>query len=150
MRPPHHFGLPGISLPHTETINWASLMYALEKIERKIINAIVILILILYIGTSLGPLTTELARAAGFHPEGLGGAVAGYQEWSGIALGSHVVPWIVLQLFRPGTHMFWVGLGCAVVYGGAWWWVRNDILKEFASEIEAARAAKEKSEAPPP
>ncbi len=31
----HHFGLPGISLPHTETINWAPLMFALEKIERK-------------------------------------------------------------------------------------------------------------------
>src|SRR5207253_6006234 len=32
----HHFGLPGISLPHTETVNWAPLMYALDRIERKI------------------------------------------------------------------------------------------------------------------
>ena len=32
----HHFGLAGISLPHTETINWAPLMYALERIQQKI------------------------------------------------------------------------------------------------------------------
>jgi PTS system galactitol-specific IIC component len=32
----HHFGLEGISLPHTETVNWAPLMFALERIERKI------------------------------------------------------------------------------------------------------------------
>ncbi len=124
-------------------ILWA-VAAARGNMVRGLINAIVILILILYIGTSLGPLTTELARAAGFHPEGLGGTAAGYQEWSGIALGSHVVPWIVLQLFRPGTTMFWVGLGCALVYGGAWWWVRNDILKEFANEIAAKEAAKAK------
>ncbi|MEO6572570.1 MAG: PTS transporter subunit IIC, partial [Polyangiaceae bacterium] len=128
-------------------ILWA-VAAARGNMVRGLINAVVILVLILYIGTSLGPLTTELARAAGFHPEGLGGTAAGYQEWSGIALGSHVVPWIVLQLFRPGTPMFWVGLGCALVYGGAWWWVRNDILKEFATEIAAK--AKAKSEAPPP
>ena len=32
----HHFGLPGISLPHTETVNWAPLMYGMEKITRRI------------------------------------------------------------------------------------------------------------------
>ncbi len=31
-----HFGLPGVSLPHTETVNWAPLMYALERIESRI------------------------------------------------------------------------------------------------------------------
>src|SRR5581483_1657342 len=32
----HHFGLPGISLPHTETVNWAPLVYALDRLTRKI------------------------------------------------------------------------------------------------------------------
>lgn len=32
----HHFGLPGISLPHGETVNFAPMMYALNKIEDKI------------------------------------------------------------------------------------------------------------------
>ena len=32
----HHFKLPGISLPHAETINFAPIMYALNKIEDKI------------------------------------------------------------------------------------------------------------------
>jgi PTS system galactitol-specific IIC component len=94
---------------------------------RGLINAIVILACILWIGTSLGPLTTELARAAGFRPEGLGGAAAHYQEWSGVALGSHVVPWIVLQLFQPNTPGFYVGLIAAAVYGAVWWWVRRDV-----------------------
>jgi len=32
----HYFGLPGVSLPHCETVNFAPLMYALNKIEDKI------------------------------------------------------------------------------------------------------------------
>lgn len=32
----HHFGLKGISLPHAETVNFAPLMYALDKIWSKI------------------------------------------------------------------------------------------------------------------
>ncbi|SKC87920.1 PTS galactitol transporter subunit IIC [Maledivibacter halophilus] len=32
----NHFGLPGISLPHGETVNFAPIMYALNKIEDKI------------------------------------------------------------------------------------------------------------------
>ena len=32
----HHFGLPGISLPHGETVNLAPIMYALNKVEDKI------------------------------------------------------------------------------------------------------------------
>ena len=112
------------------------------NMARGLINAIVILVFILWIGTSLAPLTTELARAAGFRPEGLGDAAAQYQQWSGVALGSHVVPWIVLSLFRPGTRQFWIGLASAIGFGATWWWVRNDIKKEFAKEIAAAEQAK--------
>jgi PTS system galactitol-specific IIC component len=114
---------------------------------RGLVNAVVIVALILWIGTSLGPLTTELARAAHFRPEGLGAAAGHYEQWSGVALGSHVVPWIVLQLFRPGTPMFWVGIGAAVVYGAIWWWVRGEIRSQFAIEIAAKEAAAREAEA---
>jgi PTS system galactitol-specific IIC component len=109
---------------------------------RGLVNAIVILCGILWIGTSLAPLTTELARAAHFDPQGLGGAAGHYQQWSGVALGSHVVPWIVLQLFRPATLP--VGLAAGAVYGAVWWWVRGDIRAQFADEIAAKeRTARE-------
>jgi PTS system galactitol-specific IIC component len=101
---------------------------------RGLLNAIITIAFILWIGTSLGPLTTELARSAGFRPEGLGGAASQYQQWSGVALGSHIVPWIVLQLFQPNTPGFWAGLAAAAVYGASWWWVRNDVRTRFTEE----------------
>lgn len=108
---------------------------------RGLINAIVICALILLIGTSLGPLTTELARAAGWHPEGIAGA-SQYTQWSGVALGSHVVPWIVLQLFRPKSPMFLPGLAAAIGFALVWWWVRNDVRAQYAEQIAAADAAR--------
>src|SRR5580693_8205452 len=97
---------------------------------RGLLNAVVILCCILWIGTSLAPLTTELARAAHFAPEGLGGEAGQYREWSGVALGSHVIPWIVLQLFRPATFM--IGAAAAIGYGGVWFWVRGEIREQYA------------------
>jgi PTS system galactitol-specific IIC component len=96
---------------------------------RGMLHAIVILVGILWIGTSLAPLTTELARAAGFRPDSVG--AGDYELWSGVALGSHLVPWIVLQLFQPGTPGFWVGLAAAVVFGAAWFWVRDEIRATY-------------------
>jgi PTS system galactitol-specific IIC component len=119
---------------------------------RGMINAIVILCGILWIGTSLAPLTTDLAKAAHFDPQGLGGEAAHYSQWSGVALGSHVVPWIVLQLFRPQTML--VGAAAALAYGGVWWWVRGEVRAQFAGEIaakakeaEGANAAQEEEAA---
>jgi galactitol-specific phosphotransferase system IIC component len=106
------------------------------------VNSIVILSGILLIGTSLAPLTTELARDAHFDPRGLGAAAGHYTQWSGLALGSHVVPWIVLQLFRPGTPGFYWGLAGAAVYAAAWWWARGEIRARFV-EPAAREAAPE-------
>jgi PTS system galactitol-specific IIC component len=100
------------------------------NIVRGLVNAVVILCGILWIGTSLAELTTQLARAAHFAPEGLGAEAGRYSQWSGVALGSHVVPWIVLQLFRRET--FLVGAVAALFYGGVWWWVRGEIRTRFA------------------
>ncbi len=107
---------------------------------RGLFNAVVIVALILWIGTDLGPLTTDLAHAAQFKTEGLGADASQYTLWSGVALGSHVVPWIVLQLSQPGAPRFWVGLAAAAGYALVWWWVRHDVRRTYAREIEAADA----------
>jgi len=120
-------------------ILWA-VAAARGNIVRGLINALLILVLILWIGTALGPLTTDVARAANFGPtKDVAATASQYQLWSGVALGSHVIPWIVLQLFRPET--FFIGAACAVAFGLVWFWVRNEIVSTYAREIEAARVA---------
>ena len=121
-------------------ILWA-VAAARGNIVRGLVNAVVVLALILWIGTSLGPLTTEVARAAHLGPpKGVAETAAEYQLWSGVALGSHVIPWIVVQLFQPAT--FAVGAACALFYGLAWLWVRGEIRTLYAAEIAAAQAAR--------
>ncbi|HZU83957.1 MAG TPA: PTS transporter subunit IIC [Polyangiaceae bacterium] len=112
---------------------------------RALVNSVVILCGILLIGTSLAPLTTELARAAHFDPQGLGAAAGRYTQWSGIALGSHVVPWIVLQLFQPGTPGFYRGIGAAVIYGAAWWWARGEIRARFVEPADVPPKREDRS-----
>jgi galactitol PTS system EIIC component len=92
---------------------------------RGLVNGILVMAAILYIGSDLGALTTALAKNAGFIPD-VAGAGA-YMEWSGIALGSHVVPWIVLRLFDVGSPKFFVALGAAIVYALSWVWVRKKL-----------------------
>ena len=58
------------------------------------------------------------------------------------ALGSHVVPWIVLQLFTLKTLP--IGLAAAAIYGGIWYWVRGDIRAQYAAEIAAKKDAEAK------
>jgi galactitol PTS system EIIC component len=109
---------------------------------RGLVNAVVILVCILWIGTSLAPVTTELARQVpGFDAAKLASGAGNYQEWSGVALGSHVLPWIVLQLFSPASKGFFKGLAAAAFYLGAWYWVRNDIQRQYKTEIQAAKSA---------
>jgi PTS system galactitol-specific IIC component len=98
---------------------------------RGLLNAIVVLVFILWIGTSLGPLTTTLAHSAGFSPKGVEGA-EGYTQWSGVALGSHIVPWMVLQLFVPGQRVY--GGVALVVFMGIWYWVKGDVKAIFEDQ----------------
>jgi galactitol PTS system EIIC component len=121
-------------------ILWA-VAAARGNIVRGLVNAIVVLVLILWIGPALGPLTTEVARAANFGPtQDVAATASQYQLWSGVALGSHVVPWIVLQLFRRET--FFIGMTCAAAYALVWFWVRSEINSTYAREIEEARTAR--------
>ncbi len=116
---------------------------------RGLLNAIVVLVLILWIGTSLGPLTTELAKAAGFSPQGMGAGAEAYTQWSGVALGSHVVPWMVLKLFQPGAR--WQGVLALTGFFGVWYWVRRSPSEEPVKEVPAPAEAKdeEAKDAPP-
>ena len=108
------------------------------NIFRGLINGVLVVIAILYIGSDLASLTTQLAKNAGFSPN-VAGAEA-YVLWSGIALGSHVVPWIVLRLFDVGSRRFYMALGAAVAYAGCWWWVRNDIGEQFPEDAVPSEA----------
>lgn len=126
-------------------ILWA-VAAARGNIVRGLLNAVVVVAFILWIGTSLAPLTTEVARAAHLGPpKGVAETAADYQLWSGVALGSHVIPWIVLQLFRRET--FATGVMAAVVYGLAWFWMRREIIANHAAEIDKARAERAAAEA---
>jgi PTS system galactitol-specific IIC component len=114
-------------------ILWA-VAAARGNMVRGLLNATVVLVLILWIGTSLGPLTTDVARAANLGPPAdVAETAAQYHLWSGVALGSHVIPWILVQLFQPKT--FLIGLASAIGYALVWVWVRNDIRREYAKEI---------------
>jgi len=99
------------------------------NIFRGLVNGTLVVIAILYIGSDLAGPTTQLARAAGFDPKVAGAAA--YMQWSGIALGSHVVPWIILRLCDVRSRKFFWALGSAVLYAGCWFWVRHDVKRQF-------------------
>lgn len=100
------------------------------NIVRGMVNSIITMALIFYIGTDLAGLTTTMGKAVGFNfPEGT-------TMISGIDLGGHVIPWIMIKIldFKNRKSLL-IGLGSAIVYGLLWYWVRNDIKKQFATEI---------------
>ena len=115
------------------TMVWA-VAAARGNIVRGLLNGIVTMLIVLYLATEFAPLATEMGQAVGFDfPEGA-------SLISGIDVGSHVIPWIIIKLidFRNRT-MFFVAIGVAVVYAALWLWVRNDIKKQYASEETEAR-----------
>jgi len=101
------------------------------NIFRGLVNGVLVVVAILYIGSDLAPLTTQIAKNVGFMPDVAG--ASHYVQWSGIALGSHVLPWIVLRLFDPSAPQFYWALGALVIYGLCWFWVRRDVQAQFAS-----------------
>jgi PTS system galactitol-specific IIC component len=104
------------------------------NIVRGLLNGVLVVIAILYIGSDLAALTTQLAQGAGFKPAVAG--ASGYIEWSGIALGSHVVPWIILRLFDVRSPKFIWAAAAAAIYGLCWWWVRKDIARQYSHGAE--------------
>lgn len=102
------------------------------NIVRGIVNSIITMSIIFFVGTDLAGLTTTMGKAVGFSfPEGA-------TMISGIDLGGHIIPWMMIKIldFKDKKGML-IGIGSAIVYGLLWFWVRNDIKKQFAAEIEA-------------
>lgn len=113
------------------TVVWA-VAAARGNIIRGLINSIFALMIVFFIATNLAELATTMGRAVGFDfPEGA-------TLISGIDLGSHILPWIILRLLDPSNPYFIAALGAALIYGLLWYWVRNDIRKQFAKEIGLA------------
>lgn len=110
------------------TVVWA-VAAARGNIIRGLINSIFALMIVFFIATNLAELATTMGRAVGFaFPEGA-------SLISGIDLGSHILPWIILRLLDPSNPYFIAALGAALIYGLLWYWVRNDIRKQYAKEM---------------
>ena len=115
------------------TMVWA-VAAARGNIVRGLLNGIFTMLIVFYLATEFAPLATEMGKAVGFDfPEGA-------SLISGIDVGSHLIPWIIIKLidFRNST-MFFVAIGVAVVYSLLWLWVRNDIRKQYAAGEPEAR-----------
>ncbi|MGM7723891.1 PTS galactitol transporter subunit IIC [Metabacillus sp. Hm71] len=110
------------------TVVWA-VAAARGNIIRGIINSIVTLMIVFFIATNLADLATTMGRAVGFDfPEGA-------TSISGIDLGSHVIPWIIVRLLDPSNPYFIGAIIAAIAYALLWFWVRNDIKKQYAKQM---------------
>lgn len=115
------------------TMVWA-VAAARGNIVRGLLNGIFTMLIVFYLATEFAPLATEMGKAVGFDfPEGA-------SLISGIDVGSHLIPWIIIKLidFRNST-MFFVAIGVAVVYSLLWLWVRSDIRKQYAADEPKTR-----------
>lgn len=110
------------------TVIWA-VAASRGNIIRGIINSIVTLAIVFFIATNLASLATTMGHAVKFDfPENA-------SEISGIDLGSHVIPWIIIRLLDPTNPVFYGAIVAAIVYALLWFWVRNDIRKQYAKEM---------------
>lgn len=102
------------------------------NIVKGLINSIISMAIVFFIATDLAELATTMGRAVGFEfPEGA-------NMISGIDLGAHVVPWIIIRILQPTNPRTFIGaIVCAALYALLWWWVRNDIKKQYAKEMNA-------------
>lgn len=103
------------------------------NIIRGIINGIATMFIVFFLATNLSGLLTTMGHAVGFaFPEGA-------TTISGIDAGSHIIPWIIIQLMNfKNPAAIALGAGVGVIYALIWFYVRNDIKKQYAKEIEEA------------
>lgn len=111
------------------TMIWA-VAAARGNIFRGLINGTLAMFIVFFIATNLAPLLTTMGRAVGFaFPEGA-------NMISGIDVGSHILPWIIVRIMDPSNPYFFAAIVVAIVYALIWYWVRNDIRKQYAKEID--------------
>lgn len=104
------------------------------NIIRGLINSIITMLGVFFVATDLAQLLTDTAKAIHFNIPAGAGLI------SGIDIGAHVVPWIVLRVIQPGNPSFIGAVVALVLYAGLWYWVRNDIKKQYASELAEKQA----------
>ncbi|MBO1001993.1 PTS galactitol transporter subunit IIC [Pseudogracilibacillus auburnensis] len=110
------------------TVIWA-VAASRGNIIRGLINAIITVMIVLFIATNLAELTTTMGQTVGFAiPEGA-------NLISGIDVGSHILVFIFINLLDPTNPLFYVAIGVAIIYALLWFWVRNDIKKQYAKEM---------------
>ena len=104
------------------------------NIIRGLINGVATMLIVFFLATELAPLMTTMGKQVGFaFPEGA-------TQISGIDAGSHLLLWIMIKILDFKNSVGWavVGLLTAAAYGLIWYWVRNDIRKQYAAEIAEA------------
>lgn len=130
---PYNRMLPLADLPVLPFVMIWPVAAAKGNIIRGLLNGIVAMAIVFFLATNLAELATTMGRAVQFNfPEGA-------NLISGIDLGAHVVPWFIIKILQPADPMFIVAIVAALAYAGLWWWVRNDIKKEYGdTESNAA------------
>lgn len=111
------------------TLIWA-VAASRGNIIRGLINSIFTVCIALTLATALAPLLTTMGHVVGF------AFPAGASSISSIDVGSHIIPFILINIlnFQNGSAVI-LGLVLAVVYAGIWYFVRNDIKRQYASEL---------------
>lgn len=134
---PYNRMLPLADIPVLPFVVIWGVAAARGNIIRGIINGIASMAIVFFIATNLADLATTMGKAVNFtFPEGA-------TMISGIDLGAHVVPWILVNILVPSRGMLVPAIILAVAYAAIWFWVRNDIKKQYAKElglVETGRA----------
>ncbi|WP_152657853.1 PTS galactitol transporter subunit IIC [Oceanobacillus sp. CFH 90083] len=110
------------------TVIWA-VAASRGNIIRGLINAIVTVMIVLFIATNIAELTTKMGDAVGFAMPESSSLI------SGIDVGSHILVFILYNLLDPTSPLFITAVIFGVIYALLWYWVRNDIKKEYAKEL---------------
>jgi galactitol PTS system EIIC component len=112
------------------TVIWA-VAASRGNIIRGLVNSIITLAAVLYFATSFAPLTTTMGHAVQFQ------FPSGATQISSIDVGSHIIPWIVINLIHPiSSGDLPIAIVVAVVYILALIWVRKDISRRYAQAQE--------------
>ncbi|GEN85822.1 PTS transporter subunit IIC [Oceanobacillus sp. FSL W8-0428] len=110
------------------TVIWA-VAASRGNIIRGLINSIVTVMIVLFIATNIAELTTKMGDAVGFAMPESSSLI------SGIDVGSHILVFILYNLLDPTSPLFITAIIFGVIYALLWYWVRNDIKKQYAKEL---------------
>lgn len=108
------------------------------NIFRSILNSIVVIIIVLFVATNLAPITTTIGKSVGFD------FPADANSISAVTGGSELIPWIMIKLINiKNSPGFILGIILFIIYAALWIWTKNDIKKQYATEIEADKREEE-------